>query len=348
MLWESSFRINEHTIEQGGLTYLIADFGSNHDGNLMRAKDLIRRAKDAGAHCAKFQHFQASKLVSAVGFDGFKTAHQRGWDKSVFEVYEDYSINPDWNEVLAETCRSVEIDFMTTPYDIDVIDSINHLVLAFKIGSGDITYHALIEEVAKRNKPVFLATGASTMDEVITAVEHVLKHNRRLCLMQCNTNYTGAYDNWRYINLNVLRSFATKYPSLPLGLSDHTPGHSMPCAAIALGACVIEKHFTDDNTRRGPDHHFAMTHESWKEMVKAIAQVEMGLGDGVKRVEKNEEESRIVQRRALRLARDILDWKEITAEDVVALRPCPEGARPPSEIDKMIGIPCMGQKGELL
>jgi sialic acid synthase SpsE len=321
----------------GNKTYFIADIGANHDVELKRAKDLIKRAKDAGADCAKFQHFQAKSIVSDRGFKSLgKMTHQAQWEKEVFQVYEDYSLNREWNQELADTAESVGIDFMTTPYDFEAADQVNHLVKAFKIGSGDITYPQLITHVARKGKPVFLATGASTMAEVEVAVNAVLSVNPGLCLLQCNTNYTGDLDNFRYINLNVLRSYALHWPSVVLGLSDHTPGHATALGAVALGAKVIEKHFTDDSSRKGPDHIFAMEPLEWMTMVENVRELEMALGDGVKRVEKNEQESVIVQRRALRLKTDH-GREPIENEDLEALRPCPEGALTPAQIEDVIG-----------
>ena len=337
MTYDNHFLIGERIIGNYSPTYFIADIGANHDGDLNRAKDLIKRAKEAGADCAKFQHFQASKIVSAVGFEGMKSAHQRGWDKSVFEVYEDYSINPDWNEVLAETCKAEGIDFMTTPYDFEAVLQVNPLVKAFKIGSGDITYHQLIRFIALTEKPMFLATGASTMEEVEAAVNEVLGFNSKLCLMQCNTNYTGDMENFRYVNLNVLQSFAEYWPDMPLGLSDHTAGFAAPLGAVALGARVIEKHFTDDPARNGPDHKFALSPEDWRGMVEATRQLEAALGDGEKRVERNEIESRVVQRRAIRLKIDVPAGSKITGNMLEYLRPCPDGAYTPAQTVDVIG-----------
>lgn len=317
--------------------YFIADIGANHDGNLTRAKDLIRLAKDAGADCAKFQHFQASKIVSAVGFDGFRTAHQRGWDKSVFEVYQDCSINPDWNEELANTCGEVGIDFMSTPYDKKSATDLRKWVPAYKIGSGDITYLELIKHIASMKLPTFMATGASDMGEVETAVATFLRYNSLLCLMQCNTNYTGSGENFRYVNLAVLRSFARRFPDMPLGLSDHTPGHATAVGAVALGACVVEKHFTDDNSRRGPDHAFAMTPNEWSKMRANVMLVERAMGDGQKVCEANEVESRVVQRRAIRLKTARAKGSKVHRTDFEYLRPCPDGAYTPADVDEIVG-----------
>lgn len=336
-MYDSYFKIGDRVIAQGAPTYFIADIGANHDGQLSRAKELIKLAKEAGADCAKFQHFRAEKIVSAVGFEGVKSAHQRGWDKSVFEVYADASINPDWNHTLSETAVNYGIDFMTTPYDFESVKEIDPLVKAFKIGSGDITYHALIRYIASRHKPVFLATGASSLGEVSEAVDNILPYNRKLCLLQCNTNYTGDLENFRHVNLKVLQTFADYWPDLPLGLSDHTPGYVAPLGAVALGACVIEKHFTDDPSRNGPDHKFALSPEGWRAMVQAVRQLEMALGDGKKVVEANEVESRVVQRRALRLKEDQPAGTVLLGSMLESLRPCPDGACTPADIDLVAG-----------
>lgn len=180
------------------------------------------------------------------------------------------------------------------------------------------------------------------MEEVEAAVKTVLSFNPQLCLLQCNTNYTGDLKNFLYINLNVLRSYALHWPTVVFGLSDHTPGHVTVLGAVALGANVIEKHFTDDPARKGPDHGFAMNPTAWAQMVADVRLLELSMGDGVKRVEANELESVIVQRRALR-------WKEdtygspITEDQLEALRPCPEGALTPSHAGEVIGKhPVMG------
>ena len=291
MRYETSIKIGEREISLDSPTYFVADIAANHDGDLQRAKDLIRLAKDAGVDAAKFQHFKAESIVSDYGFRslGGQMSHQAKWDKPVFEVYADYSLNRDWNHILAETARAVGIHWMTTPYDIEAVEVVD-LLPAFKIGSGDITWPQFISYVASKGKPVLLATGASTMTDVEAAVDAVLRRNRQLCLMQCNTNYTASLDNFGYVNLRVLQAYALHWPGLPLGLSDHTPGHATVLGAVTLGARVIEKHFTDDVTRKGPDHPFSMTPPAWRDMVDRTRELEYALGDGVKRVEGNEQD----------------------------------------------------------
>ncbi|PHS27843.1 MAG: N-acetylneuraminate synthase [Robiginitomaculum sp.] len=339
MKWNSQIRIGDRVIAPDRPTYFIADIASSHDGELTRAVALIHLAAKAGADCAKFQHFLAKDIVSDEGFKtlGGQSAHQAAWQKSVYEVFEQCQTPRDWTDTLVAACAEAGIDYMTTPYDVAALDLMDPVVQAYKIGSGDMGWPQFIESVAARGKPVFLATGASTMDDVKRAVAAVLAHTPNLCLMQCNTNYTGALENFGYINLNVLHEFAQKYPGLVLGLSDHTPGHATVLGAIALGARAVEKHFTDDNTRAGPDHGFSMNPQSWRDMVDRSRELELALGNGIKRVEGNEDEASIVQRRCLRARTDLSAGHVLSAADLKALRPRPKGSVEPFEEGKIIG-----------
>jgi sialic acid synthase SpsE len=336
---DTDIRIGNRRVALDAPTYFIADIAANHDGDLSRAKDLIWRAKEAGADCAKFQHFKAEKIVSDHGFRalGSQLGHQAAWDKPVFDVYRAHELNRGWNEALAATAREADIDFMTTPYDTEAADEVNPLVPAFKIGSGDITWTDFVTYIATLGKPVLLATGASTMLDVERAVTAVLRVNPQLVLMQCNTNYTGSLENFRYINLNVLKTYARVFPGAVLGLSDHSPGHASVLGAIAFGARAVEKHFTDDNTRQGPDHGFAMNPQSWKEMVDRSRELEAALGDGIKRVEDNEAQTAVLQQRCLRLKRALPAGSVIVADDLEPLRPAPAGAARPYELAALLG-----------
>lgn len=166
-----------------------------------------------------------------------------------------------------------------------------------------------------------------------------MRLNEQLVLMQCNTNYTGSLENLHHVNLRVLDTFRRRFPQLVLGLSDHTPGHATVLGAVALGARVVEKHFTDDRGRTGPDHAFSMTPPEWREMVDRTRELEAALGDGVKRVEANEQETVVVQRRALHARRAIAAGETISDDDLVALRPCPDGAVIPGERKLAVGRP---------
>jgi sialic acid synthase SpsE len=339
MSYNTGFQLGARTVGADRPTYFIADIASNHDGSLERARELIWRCREAGADAVKFQHFRAAAIVSDHGFRklGGALGHQAQWSEPVFDVYARYELNRDWTQELAATARTAGVDFLTTPYDLDAIRRVAPFVPAFKIGSGDIDWLDFIRAVADEGKPLLLACGAADLAEVIRAVDAVLERNPRLALMQCNTNYTGSLENFRFVNLRALNAFARRWPGLPLGLSDHTPGHATVLGAVALGARLIEKHFTDDNAREGPDHAFSMTPESWSEMVRRTRELESALGDGVKRVEDNERDARIVQRRCLRLARDLSAGATLTAADLECLRPAEPGSLGPDRVQRAVG-----------
>ena len=339
MRYDSVIEIGGRRVALDSPTFFIADIAANHDGELARAKDLIWLAKEAGADVAKFQHFLAKDIVSDRGFRdlGGQQSHQAGWDRSVFEVYDQYHCRREWTDDLVATCREAGIMFMTTPYDFEAIDGFADIVPAFKIGSGDITWRSAIERIAAKGKPVLLASGASDMADVERAVEAVLASNPRLVLMQCNTNYTAELDNFRHINLNVLATFARRWPGMVLGLSDHTAGHATVLGAVAIGARAIEKHFTDDNARDGPDHHFAMNPATWREMVARTRELEAAFGDGIKRIEDNERDTVVIQRRAIRLGRDLDRGTVLAEDDLEVLRPCPPDGLAPYRLSEVVG-----------
>jgi N-acetylneuraminate synthase len=332
-------KIGNNLIGENQPTYFIADIAANHDGNLNRAFELIKLAKEAGADAAKFQNFTASKIVSDYGFKtlGGQHSHQEKWKKSVFKVYQDASIPHEWTKELKNYCDKIGIDYFSTPYDFSAIDMLEAYIPAYKIGSGDINWFEALERMAKKNKPIILSTGASNIGEVQQAVDIILKINPQLILLQCNTNYTASLENFDHIHLRVLKTYHTLFPNLILGLSDHTLGHSTVLGAIALGARVIEKHFTDDTTREGPDHPFSTEPESWANMVQQTRELERALGSANKKVAENEKETAIIQRRCLRAACDIKAGKIITREMISVLRPASSGAIMPNEIENTIG-----------
>lgn len=332
-------KIADRWLGENEPTYFIADIAANHDGSLERAKDLISLARENGADAAKFQNFTAGKIVSRHGFEslGSQMSHQSKWKKSVFEIYQDASIPHDWTQSLSEHCREVGIHYFSSPYDFEAVDMLDPYVPAYKIGSGDITWIEMLEKIAGKGKPVLLATGASDTRDVIRAVEVILGINPELVLMQCNTNYTASLENFRFIQLNVLKTYRVMFPDLVLGLSDHTPGCTTVLGSVALGARVIEKHFTDDTGREGPDHGFSMDPASWKEMVFRTRELEAALGSTVKEVEGNEKDTVVLQRRCLRAAR-ALEAGEVLSRDMIdVLRPAPVEAILPYDLGGVIG-----------
>jgi sialic acid synthase SpsE len=316
-------RIGDRWAGPGHPAYVIAEIGSNFDGDLAQAKQLADLAKECGADAAKFQSFRADQIVSRTGFR-VKCSFQANWDRPVYDVYRDAEFPRPWHRELAYHCRAIGIDFFSSPYDRDAVDLLCELdVPAIKIGSGDITHFGLLRHIAHTGKPLILGTGASTLGEVEETVDLLRgEGNDQIILLQCVTQYPSPIDQ---ANIRAMQTLAQAF-DLPVGYSDHAPGLTVPLGAVALGACVIEKHFTCDKTRRGPDHPHALDPGEMKEMVRQIRLLEQALGSTVKRVEPCESETIVLQRRCLFAATGIRAGQAIAADDVIALRP-------------MIGIP---------
>ncbi len=332
-------KIGSHAIGLEHPTYFIADISANHDGDLDRALMLIHLAKEAGADAAKFQNFRAPKIVSDYGFTsmGGQVSHQASWKKSVFQVYADASIPFDWTPRLKEECDKVGIDYFSSPYDFEAVDYLDPFVPAHKIGSGDIDWLEMLQHIAKKGKPVILSSGAASIGEVQQAVHTVQAINQQVVLLQCNTNYTASPANFDHIHLRVLQTYQTMFPNVITGLSDHTLGHATVLGAVALGGRVIEKHFTDDTGRVGPDHPFSMTPATWREMVDRTRELERALGSADKAISGNEKDTTVVQRRCLRAAREIKRGETITRDCLDVLRPATVGAIKPDQIEQVIG-----------
>lgn len=333
------FSIGTRRVGDAHPTYFVADISANHDGDLSRAKDLIRLAAESGADAAKFQNFRADKIVSDYGFRqlGRAQSHQSRWKKSVAEVYAAASLPWEWTRALAEECRAARIDYFSAPYDLEAVDMLDPHVDLFKIGSGDISWPEMIVKIGGKGKPVLLATGASTLADVQRAVGLLRAAPAPICLMQCNTNYLGTPENLRHTHLNVLNGYRALFPDAVLGLSDHTPGCVTVLGAVALGARAIEKHFTDDNSREGPDHPFSMNPATWREMVDRTRELESALGRPDKDVAENEKDTVVIQRRCLRAARSLSPGQPLRRVDIDVLRPAPPDAIFPYDLEKVLG-----------
>lgn len=345
-------KIQDRMVGPSCPTYFIADIAANHDGDLDRAKKLIHLAAQAGADAAKFQNFRAAQIVSEFGFKRMdsRVSHQAAWKKSVFEVYDAAALPFEWTPLLKEECGKAGVHYFTSPYDYDAIEFIAPWVPAFKVGSGEIDWIEALEHMASKGKPMILATGAADIADVQRAVHAILAKNKQLVLMQCNTNYTGSPENFDHIHLNVLKTYATMFPDIVLGLSDHTHGNATVLGAVALGARIIERHFTDDQSREGPDHKFALNPADWSHMVEETRQLERALGSADKIVAGNEQETKIVQRRCLRAARNIKAGEIFSREMIDVLRPATPGGIKPHQIGQVVGTTALHdmQRGQEL
>ena len=330
-------KIGEKNIGAGYPTYIIAEVGSNFDGNLERAKYLANLAKETGADAYKIQNFLAPKIVSIKGFQNLQVSFQSKWDKPVVEVYRRAEFPREWLKELSEYCKKIGIDFFSSPYDIEAVKLLEEIDSpAYKIGSGEIDNLEFLEYVAHLGKPIILSCGATTLEEIENAVSVIRNTgNDQIVLLQCVTNYPSPIAN---ANIRAMVAIKEKF-GVEVGYSDHTigpagsgddplSGITVPLGAVALGAKVIEKHFTDDRTRKGPDHPFAMDIETFKKMVEGIKTLEKALGDGVKKVMPSEKETVIIQRRGIYAARNIEKGQIISREMVEFLRPA-IGLRPP-------------------
>jgi len=326
--------IGDRSLGSADDTYVIAEIGSNFDGSKQRAKKLIELAADCGADAAKFQAFTADGILSQPGFDDLKMGFQSEWDKPVYDVYQDAEFPRGWIDDLAAHCEAQGVDFLCTPYDWEAVDLIEDLVPAYKIGSGDITWLEYLEYVAEKGKPIVLATGASTLADVERAVEAIRSAgNEDLILLQCVTNYPSEFDSANIRAMDTLReAFET-----PVGYSDHTPGVTVPLGAVARGGCVVEKHFTDDKSRDGPDHPHSLNPTEFERLVTEIRQLDTALGSAQKRIYKEEQTPVILQQRSLRAATDLEPGERLTEEKLTALRPAPEDALEPHYKDVVVG-----------
>ncbi|MHA7733138.1 N-acetylneuraminate synthase family protein [Nitrosopumilus sp. S6] len=311
-------KIGNKTIGDGYPCYIIAEIGSNFDGNLAKAKKLIKLAKSCGADAAKFQAFKTENLIAKKGFEQ-KTAFQSRWKKSVWNVYQDAELPRDWHNELNSYAKKLGIHFFTSPWDFEAVDILaKSKSPAIKIGSGDISYHEILKYIGSKNLPILLATGASTLKETSEAID-VIKStgNKKIVLMQSITEYPSPIED---ANLKVLKTLKDKF-KLNVGYSDHSPGSLVCFASVALGACVIEKHFTLDPKLSGPDHPHSMSPKDFKFMVQQIRTLESALGDGIKKVEKSEKNARIIQRRGIWTIKPVKKGERFTIENIRALRP---------------------------
>lgn len=319
-MFPNKIKIGEKYVGKDFPTYIIAEIGANFDGNIDKAKKLIEAAKECGADCAKFQSFLADKIVSGKGFATMKLKGVHGsWGRPIEEIFKEAEFPREWHKELNDYCKKIGIDFSTSPYDFEAVDLCEKLDLPFiKIGSGDITWLEMLEYIAKKNKPIFLATGDATLseiDEALGAIEST--GNNNLVLMQCITNYPSKIES---ANINVLKTYQTAFNILT-GYSDHSPGPVVALGSVAMGACVIEKHFTLNKKDSGPDHPHSMDVNEFKRMVDYIRELEAAMGSTRKLVVEEESETVIVQRRSLYAKRNIPKGKVIEKEDVIELRP---------------------------
>ena len=294
-----------------GRAYIIAEVGSNFNGSLDLAKEYIDAGKEIGADAVKFQTYRAATLLNPLKPDGDH------WP--AYDVVEKYEFPWQWHQELFEHAERVGVEFLTTPFDLDLLDELQRVgVRAFKIASGDLTFTLLLQKVGSLGKPVIVSTGMADLEEIRGAVQTLRRSGAAdVALLHCVSNYPPRYDQ---MNLRAIKAMREAF-ALPVGLSDHTPGNAVALGAIALGASIIEKHITMDRQLGTPDAPFAMTIAEFEKLVTDVRNLEEALGDGVKSFAEDERPERMWARRGIYARTDVEAGKPLTLEDVKFVRP---------------------------
>ena len=302
-------------------TAIIAEAGVNHNGSIATAKKMIDAAAEAGADLVKFQTFKAEALVIK---SAEKTEYQKeitGTDESQFEMIKKLELDRAEHEELIKYCASKSIRFLSTAFDHDSIDLLTELsVPFFKIPSGEITNLPYLRHIGRMGKPIIMSTGMATLDEVRFALKVLLgsgAEKEKITILHCNTEYPTPMED---VNLNAMLTIQDEL-EIAVGYSDHTLGIEIPVAAVALGACVIEKHFTLDRTLPGPDHCASLEPEELKLMVAAIRNIEKAMGDWVKKPSPSEMKNMSIARRSIVAKKPISKGELFTEKNLTVKRP---------------------------
>jgi N,N'-diacetyllegionaminate synthase len=299
--------------------YIIAEAGVNHNGSLDLAKQLVDKAVEAGADCVKFQTFIASDIVSKNARMADYQKKNTGSDESQYGMLKKLELKFEDFIELKKYCAEKNIEFLSTAFDFKSIEFLASLPLArWKIPSGELTNLPYLIKVAQTRKPVILSTGMADLDEVRDAVRILHEHGTSdLTILHCTTEYPAPYDE---VNLNVMETLRNVFHT-PVGYSDHTQGIEVPIAAVALGASVIEKHFTLDKTMEGPDHKASLEPHELKAMVSAIRHIEKVLGAGEKTPSASEMKNKAIARKSIIAKCDIQKGEVFSEENLTVKRP---------------------------
>ncbi|MBN1054446.1 polysaccharide biosynthesis protein [Clostridium botulinum] len=279
----NNIRVGKYNIGDKKPCFIIAEAGSNHNGDINQAKKLVDIAVEAGVDAVKFQTFTGDKL--------FSKAHPAN------EIVKKYEFKLEWHKEIKEYCDSKGIMFMTTPFQKDAVDLLEELgTEAYKVASGDMDYYSLLDYISNTGKPVILATGMAYMDEVKEAVNRIKQgKTQQIAVLHCISNYPPRDED---INLNILKTMKEEL-DMPIGFSDHSMGITVPIAAVAMGAKIIEKHFTISRELEGMDHFYALEPHELKQMVEEIRKVEKAMGTETKVPVKAEYAERHYARRGI-------------------------------------------------
>lgn len=302
-----------------GHIFIIAEAGDNHNGNLDNALRLVDKAAEAGADCVKFQTFVTEEVISRYAEMAEYQKRNTGTEESQFDMVKKLELSFEAFRQIQAYCQKKGILFLSTPFDLPSIAFLDEIgVPFFKIPSGEITNYPYLAAIGRTHKDAVLSTGMCTMEEIREAIA-VLEENGAglITLLHCNTEYPTPYED---VNLKAMRTMRTVFDK-EVGYSDHTLGIEVPIAAAAMGAVVIEKHFTLDRNMEGPDHKASLEPRELAAMVKAVRNIEAALGSGEKKPSSSEQKNRAVARKSIVARRHIRQGELLTEENLAVKRP---------------------------
>ena len=300
---------------------IIAEAGVNHNGNISIAKKLIDIAAEAGADIVKFQTFKADKMISKKAPKANYQIRNSGKSDSQLEMIKKLELDLEMHKELINHCKKKKIQFLSTPFDLGSIDLLISLGISiFKIPSGEITNLPYLTKIGKLKKKVILSTGMSNLGEIENALTILTSNGTKpenISLLHCNTEYPTPMKD---VNLRAMKTIRKAF-NISVGYSDHTLGIEVPIAAVAMGATIIEKHITLDKKMEGPDHAASLDPQELSAMVKAIRNIELAMGDGIKKPSPSEIKNKVIARKSIHLSKDLKKGQRLSSSDLIMKRP---------------------------
>ena len=326
-------KINQRSIGIGSQTYIIAEMSGNHNKSLDRAKEIIHAMKKSGADAVKLQTYTPDTLTIKSNRKEFKVGKGTLWEgKFLYDLYSEAHTPWEWHPKLKRIANDLGMDLFSTPFDDTAVDFLEEMgVPAYKVASFEIVDLELIRKIAATGKPIIMSTGMASLEEIKDAVAAAYEGGAKdIALLKCTSAYPTPPEE---SNVRVIPDLATRF-KLPIGLSDHTLGIVVPVAAVTLGACIVEKHFTMDRSEPGPDNAFSLEPQEFKGMVDAVRIAEKALGKVVYGTTKKEQASKVF-RRSLFVVEDVRAGEVLTNKNVRSIRP--GNGLPPKEINNVLG-----------
>lgn len=316
-------------------TIIIAEAGVNHNGDIQLAEQLIDVGAQAGVDFVKFQTFKTAHLVSKHAPKALYQKKKTSSNQSQYDMLKKLELDKKTHQHLIQYCQKRKVRFLSTAFDLESIDLLNNLKIPlFKIPSGEITNLTYLKKIGGLKKKIILSTGMATLGEIEDALNVLIASGtakKNITILHCNTEYPTP---WKDVNLKAMLTIQQAF-GVDVGYSDHTLGIEVPIAAVALGACVIEKHFTLDRTMEGPDHQASLEPDELIEMVKAIRHIERAIGDGLKKPSSSETKNKIIARKSIHLAVDLKKGETIQEKHLIMKRPG-DGISP-MKIEEVVG-----------